>query len=69
MSERYYKVLRSNSLKSLQDLLSIAENQGWEAIGKIDILNGEYTQPIKYSDYDDDPTEINTVTDYDDDER
>ena len=68
MSERYFKVLRSKSLESLHELLSSAENQGWKPVGNIDLLDGEYVQPIKFSDYEDDPTEIITVWDYSIDE-
>ena len=68
MSESYYKVLRSRSLESLHKLLSDAESQGWHSIGNIDLLNGEYAQPIKFSHFDDDPTEIITVKNYEIDE-
>ena len=37
-------------------------------MGNIDLLDGEYVQPIKFSDYEDDPTEIITVWDYSIDE-
>lgn len=63
MSERYYKVLRSNSLSTLQQLLSEAEIQGWQRVGGLDLLDGEYAQPVKFTDYEDDTTEIITVRD------
>lgn len=63
MNERYYKVLRSNSLSTLQELLSEAEIQGWEPVGNLDLLNGVYVQPVKFTIYEDDSTEIITVRD------
>ena len=63
MNERYFKVLRSNSLSTLQELLSESINQGWEPIGNLDLLDGEFAQPIKFTDYEDDTTEIITVKD------
>jgi len=61
MNEHYYKVLRAKSIESLHDLVSIAESQGWNPVGNIDLLDGEYVQPIKFSDYEDDTTEIITI--------
>ena len=63
MNEKYYKVLRSNSLSTLEELLSESINRGWEPIGNLDLLDGEYAQPIKFTVYEDDTTEIITVND------
>ena len=63
MSERYFKVLRSDSLSHLQQLLSDAIKRGWEPVGNHDLFNGEYAQAIKLSDYEDDTTEVITIKD------
>lgn len=61
MSERYYKVLRSNSLSNLEKLLLDSKNQGWEPVGGLDEFDGKYAQTIQFKNYDDDVTEIITV--------
>ena len=63
MNERYYKVLRARSLPLLKKLLSEKQAQGWEAVGNLDLLQGEYAQPIRFTGYEDDVTETITVRD------
>jgi hypothetical protein len=68
MNDKYYKVLRSASVSDLKELLSEVKSQGWEPVGKLDLLDGEYAQPVKFISYEDDVTEIITIRDTRNDE-
>ena len=61
MNDIYYKVLQSGSLPHLQRLLEKAKTNGWQPVGNIDLFKGKFVQPIKFSGYEDDTTEMITV--------